>query len=201
MAHNPVTSNSIWTGSGYLDFRAPHKATFRVADIARGLSRRARFSGHTIGEEPLSVARHSICVMHMARRLDLSRDLERVALLHDAAEAFLVDLPTPAKSLPELAGYCEIEDRLQDAIFAAFGLTAAARDWRRTVDGLDRAALAVERAALIDDPHPWPGCPGVDDTDNPHVRPESAQRDAQVFCVFATELGLPASAPVVRVGA
>lgn len=155
------TATMIWGGSGYVDLKSPHADQFTIADIATGLSREARFAGHTLGRHGLSVAEHSVNVANMARQLCLSEDLERVALLHDASEAYLGDLQTPAKAMPEMAGFCEVEDRLQAAIFRAFDLTDAARDWAATVRGLDHAAFAIERAALIDAAEDWRLCPPV----------------------------------------
>jgi 5'-deoxynucleotidase YfbR-like HD superfamily hydrolase len=43
-------------------------------------------------------------------------------LLHDASEAYLVDLPRPLKLLPEFAVYREAECRLQRAVAVRFGL-------------------------------------------------------------------------------
>jgi 5'-deoxynucleotidase YfbR-like HD superfamily hydrolase len=45
-----------------------------------------------------------------------------LALLHDASEAYLVDLPHPLKHRSELGRlYAEAEDRLQVAICERFG--------------------------------------------------------------------------------
>jgi 5'-deoxynucleotidase YfbR-like HD superfamily hydrolase len=43
-------------------------------------------------------------------------------LLHDASEAYLIDLPRPLKQLSEFAAYREAERRLQRAVAARFGL-------------------------------------------------------------------------------
>lgn len=59
-----------------------------------------------------SVAEHSVWVSHLVE----GRDLQRAALLHDASEAYVVDLPRPLKHLPELAGYRELERRVEEAI-------------------------------------------------------------------------------------
>lgn len=73
-----------------------------INDIAFGLSRESRFAGQT--SHFYSVAQHSLAV---ARAVPLDYALE--GLLHDAAEAYCKDLPSPLKAL--LPGYKEIELR------------------------------------------------------------------------------------------
>jgi 5'-deoxynucleotidase YfbR-like HD superfamily hydrolase len=84
------------------------------------------------------------------------------ALLHDASEAYLGDLPHPLKHRSRLGRlYREIEEPLQAAILARFGLPA---DTPAIVKRIDRAALAAERAALMRpaDDEWWPELEGVD---------------------------------------
>lgn len=187
--HPDYSDAALWVGAGYLDPRAPEAATFRLVDIARGLSRRSRYAGHTT--RPWSVAQHSLAVANMAARLDLSLDLEAVALLHDAAEAFFADIPAPLKRLPEMAPYRRLEDALQAAIFAAFGLTEAAAHWRDLVAGLDRAAMYREKRDLIPATAArWPDVPVVIRGD---ILATATDPDdvLQKFCDVARFLGLP----------
>lgn len=76
------------------------------------------------------------------------------ALLHDAREAYLSDLPYPLKHFSEFGRlYRDVERRLQQAITEHFGLSpeppAALRE-------ADRAPLAAERLALMADAWEWP---------------------------------------------
>lgn len=82
-------------------------------DIAHALALANRFGGHT--RVPYSVAQHCI-LMSQA----VSPENALWALLHDAQEAYLVDVPRPIK--PYLGEYREIEARVQGAIFIHFGL-------------------------------------------------------------------------------
>lgn len=84
-----------------------------IEDIAHALSLICRFNGHT--PRHLSVAEHSVNVS-----LHVPRELRLPALLHDAAEAYLSDVPRPIKQvLPEVN---EIDSELTAAIFEKFGL-------------------------------------------------------------------------------
>lgn len=78
-----------------------------IEDIAHALSLQCRFSGHL--QSFYSVAQHSINVATMVPNED-----KFAALMHDASEAYLVDIPAPIK--PELKEYKEIEFRVMGTI-------------------------------------------------------------------------------------
>ena len=84
-----------------------------IQDIAHVLSMLCRFGGHC--ERFYSVAEHSC---HMSDRAPQKYKLE--ALLHDATEAYLVDVPRPIKR--ELPDYKEIELGLVRVISERFNL-------------------------------------------------------------------------------
>jgi uncharacterized protein len=84
-----------------------------IDDIAHALSNQCRFAGHTT--HFYSVGQHSLNVMSR-----LEWPLKIYGLLHDAAEAYLIDLPTPIKDqLPE---YREAEHRAMLVIAEALML-------------------------------------------------------------------------------
>lgn len=62
-------------------------------------------------------------------------------LLHDAAEAYLGDLPAPIKREPEMQMYWAAEERLLEAVAARFSLPSAIPD---SVKRADRIVLATE---------------------------------------------------------
>ena len=86
-----------------------------IEDIAHGLSNCCRYAGQC---EPFySVAEHSV---RMAEHLSYNKPAMLLALLHDAAEAYLGDMTTTVKMLLPL--YKEMEDYLQAVIFEKFGV-------------------------------------------------------------------------------
>ena len=88
-----------------------------IEDIAHSLSLQCRYAGHA--EVFYSVAEHS---WRVSRVCDPAVALW--GLLHDAAKAYLVDLPRPIKRFSELGThYREIEARLMVVIAARFGLS------------------------------------------------------------------------------
>ena len=83
-----------------------------IEDIAHALSHQCRFGGHL--PEFYSVAEHSwYCSQLVKPRHKLA------ALLHDASEAYLLDIPRPIKN--HLTNYKEIEHKLMLLIAEKFG--------------------------------------------------------------------------------
>ena len=105
-----------------------------IDDIAHSLAYQCRFLGHTDGF--YSVAQHSILVSQMVPEPDALW-----GLLHDAAEAYLGDLPAPIKREPEMLVYRAAEERLLEAVAARFSLPPVIPD---SVKRADRIALATE---------------------------------------------------------
>lgn len=130
-----MTRNGDWiqTSSGAQFWPMdPRPDEIRIMDIAHALSMQCRFAGHCI--RFYSVAEH--CV-HLARAVSPENALW--ALLHDASEAYLVDVPKPVK--PYLAGYVEAEERLMRDIAERFGLPPSVPD---EVKDADRRILTDE---------------------------------------------------------
>lgn len=153
-----------YTGQQFF-YDEPERYAFTIDEIAHALSNCGRFAGHL--RAFYSVAQHSLLVATIASRLAgrapgalpgvSEKTIVRVALLHDASEAFLVDLPSPLKHMASLAGYRLIEQRIERAIYAAFGLLDA---WSRSdvaalVKAADRTALAIEKRDLRPVPSRW----------------------------------------------
>jgi hypothetical protein len=89
-----------------------HPEDVDIEDIAYSLSNQCRWSGHCLW---YSVAQHCYLVSLEADEQD-----QLWGLLHDATEAYLVDLPSPIKrQMPE---YVAAEHRAMRAICTRFGL-------------------------------------------------------------------------------
>ncbi len=91
----------------------PQQDEIDISDIAHALSHLCRFGGHC--KRFYSVAEHSVYVsMHVPPEHALQ------ALLHDASEAYCVDIPRPLKRF--IPGYAEIEERIWRTIARRFGV-------------------------------------------------------------------------------
>lgn len=121
----------------------PHFSEVHIEDIAHALAHACRFGGHC--ERFYSVAEHSVLVS-----LVVPPKLALMGLLHDAAEAYVVDIPRPIK--PYLVGYKEIEQRVWEAIAARFALSV---DMPQSIKDADNAVLLAEAEAIMK-PHPAP---------------------------------------------
>lgn len=126
-------------------------------DIAHALAHQCRFAGHTAGF--YSVAEHSVRVSRYL--LDTTGDdhLALCGLLHDASEAYLVDLPRPVKRQPEMAAYSAAEDRVMAVIAERFGLPERF-DKDPRVKHADVVLLATEARDLMRrPPNAWAPMP------------------------------------------
>lgn len=157
----------------------PRPGEIRLVDIAHALAHTCRFGGHC--KEFYSVAQHSV---HVARMLaDDPIEVQISGLMHDATEAYLVDVPRPIKSF--LTNYTVIEDALASVI----------RDWFRAEYGLaldfnhprvkwaDNRALATEaRDVMGPKPAPWNFEP---EPDTALIRPAAAfEAESMFYCMF-----------------
>lgn len=108
-----------------------------LRDIAHSLALQCRYNGHC--RLFYSVAEHSVRVSHL-----LPSDEAAWGLLHDAAEAYVSDLPRPLKlTVPDFRA---AEDRLLRQIAATFGLP-----WPMppSVHHADEVLLATEARDLM----------------------------------------------------
>jgi hypothetical protein len=158
---NEATEDSAWiltwTKKRFY-FARPEDYTFSVAEIAYVLAQEPRWGGHV--DAHMSVAWHSILVANAVfdelwdgddTAIDLPRSVARAALLHDASEAFLRDIPAPLKRMPEMAGYRAVEKRVQGAIVQAFDLDVVASTYGQIIKHHDELVTERERAELRPD--------------------------------------------------
>lgn len=111
-----------------------------IDDIAHALSLTCRFSGHC--DAFYSVAQHSVLVaQHVYPENQLA------AILHDASEAYIADIPRPVK--PYLDGYAEIEARIEKVVAQRFGATYP---WPDEVKAVDTRILGDEQKCLMGTP-------------------------------------------------
>jgi hypothetical protein len=119
----------------------PRAEDIFIEDIAHALSMQCRYAGHCL--RFYSVAEHCVLLARHLRDLRAAPDIVRWALMHDASEAYLVDVPRPVK--PHLAGYRDAEAKVMAAVAARFGLPA---EIPQKVHDYDSAIIADERVNL-----------------------------------------------------
>ncbi len=138
MIENLYTPSCIRTFTGkYINVFNPDPELICIEDIAHSLSNQCRFGGHL--PEFYSVAQHSFyCASWVAKEHKLA------ALLHDASEAYLLDIPSPVKA--GLSNYKEIEDQLMQLIAEKFGFKYPLDD---EVKNIDKELLQLEWEQLM----------------------------------------------------
>jgi hypothetical protein len=134
----------------------PDPAQLDIGDIARALSNQCRFGGHC--RVFYSVAQHSVHVSELIEQR--GGDVEEVfaALMHDASEAYLGDMPHPIKHRSPLgAAFRDAEKHLERAIHERFAIRTETPE----IKPADRALLATERRAFMVETWDWPELDGV----------------------------------------
>lgn len=142
---------STWmtTANGMeMDLVYPRPAYVTLHDLAHSLGQINRFGGHA--RRPYSVAEHSLLVLQIIEQLfaPASVHLRLAALMHDAHEAYVGDMTTPAKGLAGDAWH-QVEHRLERCLQSAWALHTAAYEHRDAIKTADLIALATERAQLL----------------------------------------------------
>jgi uncharacterized protein len=115
----------------------PRPSDVCIDDIAHALAHQCRFGGHSCRH--YSVAEHSVLVSYVVPPEDALH-----GLLHDAAEAYVVDIPRPLKVA--LHDYKPIEGYVHHAVFKAFGLDPLLPE---SVHVADNNVLLAEREVLL----------------------------------------------------
>lgn len=164
-----------YTGKKFY-FSDPRVDQINLVDIAHGLSLQCRFAGQC--DVFYSVAEH--CVRMVNWRLPGDA---KIQLLHDAAEAYLSDIPTPIKRiLPEFQA---LEDSILKAIFYKYGLNILDLE---TIKEADKIMCATEQRDIMKPPlDKWEG-----DYPEPYpvkIIPWTSQKAEHQFLVAAIDLG------------
>lgn len=143
----------IETYSGHVfDPLHPDFTLIRIEDIAHALANQCRFSGHV--RFRYSVAEHSVRVSEYIST-GCSDALALWGLLHDASEAYLVDLPSPVKKAWRSdigRAYREVERALMVAVCKRFGLPVEEPEIVRDADA---RLLATEVRDLMHGEKPY----------------------------------------------
>jgi uncharacterized protein len=153
--------------------------------IAHALATKVRFNGSA--KVPYSIAQHC-CLAAKYANEGLSR---QVALLHDAAEAYLYDIARPHKGEDEFVPYVTLEQKIKEAIYqkyipdwAIISETVAANyHW------IDRQLLINEGRVLL---HNWANMPDLNAFSEVLIKiePWPWQEAEETFLALAAVLGI-----------
>lgn len=129
----------------------PRPEDVDVRDVAHALAFQCRFNGHTRGF--YSIAQHSVLVSGGIEREN--PEFALVALLHDAAEAYLGDMVRPLKAA--FPGFRDVEEMNLRVIMEALGVSEEEQRaaWP-LVKEMDDLLLVTERRDLLaPSPRKW----------------------------------------------
>lgn len=131
-----------YTGRAFYPLH-PEAAALSIIDIAHGLSNQGRYSGHTAFFYP--VAQHcSLLASYVANHGGTALDALQM-LMHDAPEAYLVDVPRPVKQ--HMPQYREWDHEINKVIRSWMGWDGISiPSWQ---DELDSRIIVDERAQLM----------------------------------------------------
>lgn len=144
-------ANTIITSSGiYFDYENPKIEQINIKDISKALSNTCRFGGHS---SFYSVAEHSVHCATLAKEAGLNEDVISAALMHDAQEAYIGDMPKPLKlMMPE---FQELERKIEYLVNHRFKIKSG---HEKTIKSFDLQMLKAEKLALFpDDDFNWHG--------------------------------------------
>ena len=141
-----VKSTVIETYKGiFFDTKDPQPDMVHINDIAHALGNLCRYSGHC--SEFYSVAEHSVLTTQLAQHETDDTRLHLLCLLHDAPEAYLVDIPRPVKH--QLTGYQTLESRVMWQIYLHFKINPPNEEERIFIKRMDNIALHTEAKELM----------------------------------------------------
>jgi uncharacterized protein len=168
-----VLSDGIRLLSGCLfDYNNPAASEVEIGDIAASLSKVCRFAGHI--HQFYSVAQHAV---NASRIVEPEHAFD--ALMHDTAEAFTNDLPTPLKFAIPI--FKELEVRIESAMADKFGFNYPLSD---PVKLADLQMLSIEKVKLKRDTSAWSVLDGIETAHIEHLvdlSPMTPSRAERVF--------------------
>jgi len=152
VAHLPKVTDTAYTACDYIEtytgrpfkILTPDPAMVTIIDIAHALSNQARYGGHTNIFYP--TAQHCCLLANYAQNVLKASALDCLQILmHDAAEAYLVDLQRPIKQyLPDFRG---LEYDIQMVVRSWLGMESIPfPPWQ---DEIDSRIIHDERAQLM----------------------------------------------------
>lgn len=135
-------------------FENPRQHEITLGDIAHALSNICRYGGHA--NRFYSVAEHSVRVSEVVERTHPEHAF--AALMHDATEAYVGDVPRPLKALLGPV-YAALEAKAWAAICVKFAINPFLHE---SVKAADNAVLLAERDVLLETPPiPWTWAAGL----------------------------------------
>lgn len=137
-------------GGSLFNYWEPEKAEVTIEDLATALANVCRFSGHL--HYFYSVAQHAVNTSYL-----VPKELAFTALMHDTAEAFTNDLPTPLKAAVPV--FKELEVKIESDMARRFGFIYPLP---KEVKYADSQMLKLEKEKIKRDHSHWDCLDGIE---------------------------------------
>lgn len=130
------------------------KHDYNIGDIAHALASRVRWTGHVkrVKGNFWSIGQHSVLVHDLIAKMpNATTSKRKQGLLHDGAEAYMPDFPSPLKWWMRAKGNDELfklENRVDAALCAHFDIQYP---WDPEIKEADLVALATENRDFMPD--------------------------------------------------
>lgn len=142
---------TTYTGLHIIPTR-PEPGLIRIADIAHALSLTCRGNGHV--KTFFSVGQHCIHCALEAKERSCSDRVVLACLLHDAAEAYMSDVPRPFKQ--HLNDYRDCEERLLALIYTKYLGSVPSAEEAALIKEIDDDMLCYDLSVLLKEPSDGP---------------------------------------------
>lgn len=154
---------SIQTYTGLIFYPLdPRLDDINLVDVAHGLSNKCRFTGHT--SRFYSTAEHSCRVSCYLEDIGATLMQQYCGLHHDDTDAYLPDVPTPLKRLPEFEWFRKLEHDMQELCYKRFNCVV---DDYKIIKKADVVMLFAEKRDLMPKVNSqWD--PVFEETDSPY---------------------------------
>lgn len=141
----------ILTFSGKeIDLNNFQPSDFCIEDVAHSLSRTCRYNGHC--SKFYSVATHSSNTYRIAKLIGANEPTCLYALMHDAPEAYIGDMPGPLKKT--MKEFSTLDKHIDKQIIKAIGKELYFENWHEFIDfdlvnKIDKSLLLPEMAEFF----------------------------------------------------
>lgn len=139
-----------------VDLGVPSASAINLIDMAHGLSQICRYGGQT--RRFYSVAEHSIRLAMVAPVREA-----KTALLHDASEYLLLDIPRQIKLMGMMHRYKQLQTMWERAVFTRFQVSPMGRELTKMDLGM--VAAECKYAKLLD----WDAMAKIDTVTDPEL--------------------------------
>lgn len=142
----PIMSDCITTYTGrHFDPLYPQADLICIEDVAHALSLICRGNGHV--KSFFSVGQHCILCAREASARGYSSRLSLAALLHDASECYMSDVPSPFKK--SLTDYLKQEEKLLEVIYIKYLGSALSMEEEMKLKSIDNDLLWYDLKYLL----------------------------------------------------